>query len=84
MAKSLRSALILMSSILVLNMFTLSASAEINNSVISSGEKLEVIYNQGTHLEGPAVAPDGEVYFCDLTPTSLAKGVPFGGAHHEV
>jgi len=79
MAKSLRSALILMSSILILNMFTLSASAEINNSVIFPGEKLEVIYSQGTHLEGPAVAPNGEVYFCDLTPSSLAKGVLFGG-----
>lgn len=79
MAKSLRSALILVSSILILNMFNLSVSAEINNSVIFPGEKLEVIYDQGTHLEGPAVAPDGEVYFCDLTPSSLAKGVPFGG-----
>lgn len=79
MAKYLRSAGLLIASLLLLNIFTVSASAEIQNNVIPPGEKLEVIYNQGTHLEGPAVAPDGQVYFCDLTPSSLAKGVLFGG-----
>ncbi|HBF36098.1 MAG TPA: gluconolactonase [Firmicutes bacterium] len=54
-------------------------AAEVSGNITVSGEQLKVIYNQGTHLEGPAAALDGKLYFCDLTPSGSSKGTVYGG-----
>ena len=41
-----------------------------DKSIISEGAKLEVLFDGAFFSEGPAVAPDGSVYFSDITFTS--------------
>ncbi|MFW1485270.1 hypothetical protein ACEV9B_23980, partial [Vibrio parahaemolyticus] len=36
---------------------------------ITPGAHLEELFDQGYYTEGPAEAPDGCIYFCDITPT---------------
>ena len=41
-----------------------SAGAEI----VPAGSRLEELWNEGAFTEGPAVAPDGKIYFSDIMP----------------
>jgi len=46
-------------------------------SIISAGAKLEVLFDGAFFSEGPAVAPDGSVYFSDITfagPSGMQAG----------
>lgn len=40
-----------------------------SGKIIDSQSKLELVFNDGLFTEGPAVGPDGFVYFCDVTLT---------------
>ncbi|MEJ2119795.1 MAG: SMP-30/gluconolactonase/LRE family protein [Alphaproteobacteria bacterium] len=42
-------------------------------SVIGKYAKLEVAYKGGCFVEGPAAAPDGSIYFTDLSPTAVCR-----------
>jgi gluconolactonase len=48
-------------------MVTLTAGSD--HGFIASGAKLEKLFSGAFLAEGPAVAPDGGVYFCDITAT---------------
>src|SRR5262249_62286502 len=37
------------------------------NAVVPPNAKLEKVFDRGVFLEGPAAAPDGSIYFSDLT-----------------
>ena len=41
-------------------------------SIISEGAKLEVLFADAFFTEGPAVAPDGSVYFSDITMSGIS------------
>ncbi len=45
--------------------------------IVASGAKLETLFDGGYWTEGPAVGPDGKIYFCDLTMT-FATGMEAG------
>ena len=47
------------------------SSQEQGNAVVPENAKLEVLFDGGFFTEGPAVGPDGLVYFSDITTTSL-------------
>jgi len=38
-----------------------------HGSIIAPGAKVAVLFEGGTHLEGPALGPDGKIYFSDIT-----------------
>ena len=46
-------------------------------NILPTGAKLELIFDDGFFTEGPAVAPDGMVYFSDITRTN-ASGMQAG------
>lgn len=48
-----------------------------NGPVFPPGARLERVHTGGVHTEGPAVAPDGRLFFCDITVTS-ASGMRAG------
>src|SRR5437868_7576756 len=48
---------------------TLTAGSD--HGFIAPGAKLEKLFTGAFLAEGPAVAPDGSVYFCDITATYL-------------
>ncbi|CDZ51737.1 SMP-30/gluconolactonase/LRE family protein [Neorhizobium galegae] len=62
---------------------TLSPAAETKTAplvagpIVASGAKLEKLFDGGYWTEGPAVGPDGRIYFCDLTMT-FATGMEAG------
>src|SRR5262245_13229636 len=44
-----------------------SAQAQAPNPIVPATSKLEKVFDAGVFLEGPAAAPDGSIYFSDLT-----------------
>ncbi|MBR8030148.1 SMP-30/gluconolactonase/LRE family protein [Burkholderia cenocepacia] len=49
-----------------------------NNALFPKNAKLEQVFSDGFHTEGPAEAPDGRIFFCDITVsyrTSMTAGV---------
>jgi gluconolactonase len=48
--------------------------AQDESSIRAPGAKLEQLFSGGIWLEGPAVAPDGSVYFSDITYTDRSGG----------
>ena len=46
--------------------------AQDRSSVLAPGAKLEQVFSGGFWLESPAVAPDGSVYFSDITYATLS------------
>lgn len=42
-------------------------------SIIDKYAKLEVAYKGGCFVEGPAAAPDGTIYFSDMSPTAVCR-----------
>src|SRR5271155_4948795 len=61
-----------------------SAGAQAKNSIVPAGAKLEKVFDGGVVLtEGVAVAPDGMVYFSDITFTHVAreKKLPIEAGH---
>ncbi len=70
---------------LSLALFALSAGAQQgSNAIVPPGAKLEKVFDSGLVLtEGVAVAPDGTVYFSDITFThaSREKGGPIEAGH---
>jgi gluconolactonase len=69
--------------IIIATTATLSPAAEskaaplVTGPVVASGAKLEKLFDGGYWTEGPAVGPDGKIYFCDLTMT-FATGMEAG------
>jgi gluconolactonase len=69
--------------IIIATTATLSPAAEskaaplVTGPVVASGAKLEKLFDGGYWTEGPAVGPDGRIYFCDLTMT-FATGMEAG------
>jgi gluconolactonase len=47
-----------------------SGAAQSAERVITADARLEKLYAATWHTEGPAVGPDGRIYFCDITATS--------------
>ena len=47
----------------------LPAGAQGDTSLVAPGAKLERVFCCGVFLEGPAAAPDGTIYFSDITGT---------------
>jgi gluconolactonase len=41
------------------------------NSIVPENAQLELLFDGGVFLEGPAVGPDGTVYFSDITNTAI-------------
>jgi gluconolactonase len=41
--------------------------------ILFPGTTLESLFDGGFYTEGPAVGPDGRIYFCDITPTFLSN-----------
>jgi gluconolactonase len=41
--------------------------------ILCPGTTLETLFVDGFYTEGPAVGPDGRIYFCDITPTFLSN-----------
>lgn len=52
------------------------ALAQADTSLIAPGAKLERVFCCGVFLEGPAAAPDGSIYFTDITATYNYVGRP--------
>lgn len=52
------------------------AFAQTDTSLIAPGAKLERVFCCGVFLEGPAAAPDGSIYFTDITATYNYVGRP--------
>jgi gluconolactonase len=52
-------------------------TAILRGPVIGPDARLERIYTGGVHTEGPAVAPDSRLFFCDIT-VSFASGMRAG------
>lgn len=50
--------------------------AQTDTSLIAPGAKLERVFCCGVFLEGPAAAPDGSIYFTDITATYNYVGRP--------
>ena len=50
--------------------FALDMAPSGDPSIIGKGAKLEVLFDGAFFSEGPAVAPDGSVYFSDITFTA--------------
>src|SRR5262249_1209790 len=62
----------------------LLASAQDKGGIVASGAKLEKLFDGGLVLtEGVASAPDGTIYFSDITFTHVPKGKkgPIEGGH---
>lgn len=49
----------------------LQAQAQTPPAIVAPGARLEKLWSMGTHTEGVASAPDGTLYFCDVTPTDM-------------
>lgn len=62
--------------ILPLALFARSTVAQTDTSLIAAGAKLERVFCCGVFLEGPAAAPDGSIYFTDITATYNYVGRP--------
>jgi gluconolactonase len=64
-------------------MITPALSAQADTSLVAPGAQLEKVFCCGVFLEGPATAPDGSIYFTDVTgshnyvgrPTEMLGGV---------
>ena len=52
------------------------AFAQADTSLIAAGAKVERVFCCGVFLEGPAAAPDGSIYFTDITATYNYVGRP--------
>jgi len=53
-----------------------AAVAQTDTSLVAPGGKLERVFCCGVFLEGPAAAPDGSIYFTDITATYNYVGRP--------
>ena len=51
---------------------TVAAVAQVAEPIFAPDSKAEQVFSGGFWLEGPAVAPDGTVYFSDITYSSLS------------
>jgi gluconolactonase len=49
------------------------ASAMVRGPIVAPKAEIEKLFGDGFWTEGPAVAPDGKVYFCDITMTFATK-----------
>jgi gluconolactonase len=72
---------------LLLALFALPLLAQPAPPVVSPGATLETLFEEGVFTEGPAAAPDGTVYFSDITGSARSKSAghimrydPRGGA----
>ncbi|MDQ8155318.1 MAG: SMP-30/gluconolactonase/LRE family protein, partial [Gemmatimonadota bacterium] len=52
------------------------AGAQADTSLVAAGSTLERVFCCGIFLEGPAAAPDGSIYFTDITATYNFVGRP--------
>ncbi len=52
------------------------AFAQADTSLVAAGAKVERVFCCGVFLEGPAAAPDGSIYFTDITATYNYVGRP--------
>jgi gluconolactonase len=59
-------------SLLVLLLFVTQSFAQNSSDIVEDGTRFEVVFSGGFWLEGPAVAPDGSVYFSDITYSNLS------------
>ena len=63
---------------LTLCLFTLTISSTLSaQQVIPADAKVEKVFGGGVFLEGPAAAPDGSIYFSDIT-NPAATGMQLG------
>ncbi|MBI2407870.1 MAG: SMP-30/gluconolactonase/LRE family protein [Gemmatimonadetes bacterium] len=62
--------------LLPLALFARSTVAQSDTSLVAAGAKLERVFCCGVFLEGPAAAPDGSIYFTDITATYNYVGRP--------
>jgi gluconolactonase len=53
-----------------------AASAQADTSLVAPGAALEKVWCCGVFLEGPAAAPDGSIYFTDITGSHNYAGRP--------
>jgi gluconolactonase len=51
----------------ILCSFTLALCPELAAQIVPNGPKVEKVFDGGAFLEGPAAAPDGSIYFSDIT-----------------
>jgi gluconolactonase len=52
---------------LVTCLLSLALSAELSAQVVPNGARPDKVFDGGVFLEGPAAAPDGTIYFSDIT-----------------
>ena len=68
--KARKNKLLIIILLIVPTCFSISLAQEPSpNQITDSLSKLELVFNDGLFTEGPAVGPDGFVYFCDVTLT---------------
>lgn len=48
------------------------AIAAPERGIVPDGSQVEKVFQGVLHTEGPALGPDGRIYFCDLTTTALS------------
>ncbi|MFZ9388605.1 MAG: SMP-30/gluconolactonase/LRE family protein [Chitinophagaceae bacterium] len=66
--KTRKSNLLILGLLIVPAWLSISMAQETNsNRIVDSQSKLELVFNDGFFTEGPAVGPDGLVYFSDIT-----------------
>ncbi|HEU5161611.1 MAG TPA: SMP-30/gluconolactonase/LRE family protein, partial [Thermoanaerobaculia bacterium] len=58
---------------LLLTLVLSPALAQPAGSIVSAGATLETLYDAGVFTEGPAAAPDGAIYFSDITGSARSK-----------
>ncbi|MBB4262814.1 MULTISPECIES: SMP-30/gluconolactonase/LRE family protein [unclassified Bradyrhizobium] len=51
----------------------MAAPLQVPGPIVASGAKLEKLFDGGFWTEGPAVGPDGRIYFCDITMTFATR-----------
>ena len=82
-ARAVAPLLLIALDVIALALSVRAASAQADTSLVAPGAALEKIWCCGVFLEGPAAAPDGSIYFTDITgshnyvgrPTEMLGGV---------
>jgi len=69
---SRKAGLVISAILLIATTGGLGAKVSPEQEIIASDSQVEKVFEGIQHTEGPALGPDGRIYFCDLTTTALS------------
>lgn len=75
-ARTVASLLVIALDVITLALSAPATSAQTDTSLVAPGAVLEKVWCCGVFLEGPAAAPDGSIYFTDITGSHNYAGRP--------